>query len=125
MATLFSRLGAERRLAEVFTAMHRYPSLIGANGEGDSEMAIAANAVAKGGAAGCVGVAVENRLGLAAKCWDGDGEVAHQAAATTLEMLGVLSATARAALEPVLEPPVMGGGRRVGTFETRFGLEER
>ena len=125
MATLFARLAAEPRLGEVFTAMHRYPSLIGANGEGDSEMAIAANAVAKGGAAGCVGVAVENRLGLAAKCWDGDGAVAHQAAATTLEMLGVLSSTARAALEPVLEPPVMGGGRGVGTFETRFVLDTR
>ncbi|MGB8360935.1 MAG: asparaginase [Acidimicrobiia bacterium] len=125
MATLFARLGTEQRLAEVLTAMHRYPSLIGANGEGDSEMAIAANAVAKGGAAGCVGVAVENRLGLAVKCWDGDGLVAHQAAATTLRMLGVLSSTARSALDPVLDPPVLGGGRRVGTFQTRFELDVR
>lgn len=125
MATMFARLGTDPRLRDVFTAMHRYPALIGANGEGDSDMGMAANAVAKGGAEGCVGVAVESRLGLAVKSWDGDGVVANLAAATSLDRLGVLSPTARSVLEPVMSPPVLGGGRRVGSIRASFELERR
>lgn len=122
MATMYARLGSDPRLAEIFTAMHRYPALIGANGEGDSEMAMAMNAVAKGGAEGCVGVAIENHLGLAAKSWDGDGTVANLAAAVSLEQLGLLSSTARSVLDPLISPPVLGGGRVVGRFEPRFRM---
>jgi L-asparaginase II len=123
MATMYSRLGSDPRLSEVFTAMHRYPALIGANGEGDSEMAMAIDAAAKGGAAGCVGVAVENHVGLAVKSWDGDGTVANLAAATSLDQMGLLSPAARSVLDPVIHPPVFGGGRPVGRFEARFRLE--
>lgn len=123
MATMYARLGSDSRLSEVFMAMHRYPALIGANGEGDTEMATAVNAVAKGGAAGCVGVTVENHVGLAVKSWDGNGMVANLAAATSLEQLGLLSPTARSVLDPIIGPPVLGGGQVVGRFESRFRLE--
>lgn len=123
MALLFSRLATDRSLAPVFAAMHRYPSLVGANGEGDTEIAVALDAVAKGGAAGCVGVALAGRLGVAAKSWDGHGLVANLAAASALEQLGVLSPNAASSLESVLAPSVVGGGLPVGSLETRFRLE--
>jgi L-asparaginase II len=123
MARLFMLLATEDRLAAVFAAMHRYPALIGANGEGDTEIAIATNSAAKGGAAGCVGIAVEGRLGVAVKSWDGLGAVANLAAVATLTELGVTSATAERALEPILRPPVMGGGAPVGVLERRFELK--
>lgn len=122
MATMFARLAADATLEEVFTAMHRYPALVGANGEGDSEIAIATNSAAKSGAAGCIGVAVSRRFGVAVKSWDGSGLVAGLAAASTLQQLGVLSGPGAAALDPVLHPPVLGGGRPVGRFEPAFEL---
>jgi L-asparaginase II len=123
MATMFARLSGDESLGEVFTAMHRYPALIGTNGEGDSEIAIATNSAAKGGAAGCIGVAVSGRLGVGAKSWDGSGLVANLAAATALLQLGVLPAPAVDWLKPFLRPPVLGGGEPVGHFEPVFELE--
>jgi L-asparaginase II len=123
MALLFARLAADESLAPVFAAMHRYPSLVGANGEGDTEIAITLEAVAKGGAAGCVGVALAGRLGVAAKSWDGNGQVANLAAASALDQLGVLGPTAAGSLESVLTPGVLGGGVAVGKIEPRFKLE--
>jgi L-asparaginase II len=122
MALMFARLGSESRLAEAFEAMHRYPSLVSANTEGDTEIAIANNAAAKGGAAGCVGVALASRLGVAVKSWDGLGKVANIGAVSALDQLDVLTPTARSTLEPLLRPVVRGGGRPVGHFESRMRL---
>jgi L-asparaginase II len=122
MARLFMRLATDDRLAEVFRAMHRYPALVGANGEGDTEIAIATNSAAKGGAAGCIGVAVEGRFGVAVKSWDGLGVVASLAAVATLAQLGVTTQTADRALETLLRPPLLGGGSPVGSYEPRVEL---
>jgi L-asparaginase II len=122
MARMYARLATDARLAEVLTTMHRYPALIAANGEGDTEIAIATNSVAKGGAAGCLGVAVEASFGIGVKSWDGVGSVANLGAVATLDQLGMLSPVARIALEPVLHPQVLGGGRQVGRYEPRFEL---
>lgn len=123
MALMFARLATEERLSSAFTAMHRYPALIGANGEGDTEMAIATHSAVKGGAAGCVGVALRRGLGIAVKSWDGSSLVANLGAVATLQALGGLSPPARSALDPVLCPPVLGGGRPVGSFQSRLELE--
>jgi L-asparaginase II len=123
MALMYVRLATETRLAPIFGAMHRYPALVGGNGAGDTEIAIATNSVAKGGAAGCIGVAVEGRLGIAVKSWDGLGMVSSVGAAAALSQMGVLSATAASALEPVARPPVLGGGSQVGSFEPLLELE--
>lgn len=123
IATMFARLANAPDLAAVFTAMHRHPALIAVNGQGDSEIAIATNSAAKGGAAGCIGVAVETRYGIGVKSWDGLGRVASLAAASVMRQLGELSSVAVKALEPILYPPVLGGGRSVGRFEPRFELE--
>jgi L-asparaginase II len=122
MATMFARLAGDEALAEVFSAMHRYPALVGSNGEGDTEIAIVSNSAAKGGAAGCLGIAVSGQFGLAVKSWDGSGLVANMAAAITLQRLGRLSSAAAASLAPIMNPPVFGGGNPVGRFEPTFDL---
>jgi L-asparaginase II len=124
MATMFSRLACDEEFAEVFAAMHRYPGLIGVNGQGDTEIGVATNSAAKGGAAGCIGVAVSGRYGIAVKSWDGINPVADLAAAATLERLGGVSSVASDALGAVVHPPVLGGGATVGRYEPRFDLEE-
>lgn len=123
MALMFARLATEERLAGAFSAMHTYPSLVGANGEGDTEIAVATHAVAKGGAAGCMGVASKHELGIAVKSWDGNGAIANLAAVAAMEQLGLLTPTARSALKPILEPPVLGGARVVGRFRSRLDLK--
>lgn len=123
MARMFSKLAFDDRFAEVFSVMHRYPALVGANGEGDTEISIAVNAAAKGGAAGCLGVAVQARHGIGVKSWDGNAGIANLGAATTLAQLGDLSATAASALEPIMRPAVTGGGVSVGHIESVFDLD--
>ena len=114
MSRLFSRLACDPALQEVFTAMHRYPALVGSTDAGDSTIATTLNAAAKGGAQGCVGVAIDGHLGLAVKSWDGLGEVATIGAIASLDELGELSPTARSALDDLGRPAVLGGGHRVG-----------
>lgn len=123
MALMFARLATEDRLSEAFAAMHRYPSLVGANGEGDTEIAITTNSSVKGGAAGCVGVALKRGLGVAVKSWDGSGSIANLGAVSALGQLGELTPNAASALGPVAGPLVLGGGRPVGRFEPRLVLE--
>lgn len=122
MSVLFARLGAEPSLSEVFAAMHRYPALVGGNREGDSTIATALNAAAKGGAQGCIGVAVAGRLGLAVKSWDGLGDIASVAAVAALDALGELTPTATATLGDIARPAVHGGEARVGDTEPRLEL---
>ena len=122
MATMFAALAVDPDLGPVLSAMHRLPALIGANGEADTEIAIACDGVAKGGAAGCMGVSIAGRLGVGVKSWDGLFGVAGLAAASSLDQLGVLSETGRSALESLIRPPVEGGGHPVGRFEPTFTL---
>lgn len=123
MARMFARLSTSDRLAPAFGAMHQYPALVAANGEGDTEIAIATHSAAKGGAAGCLGVATDRGYGVAVKSWDGSGSVANLAAVSALQQLDALSPTAESALERFLRPPVLGGGRPVGNLEPVFELE--
>ncbi len=123
MALLYARLAARPRLKEVFTAMHRYPALVSGVGNGDTAIATNLNAAAKRGAAGCIGVAIEGRLGVAVKSWDGIQEVADCAAVATLAALGELPPIAAARLKQLARPSVFGGGRVVGELEPRVSLQ--
>ena len=122
MATLYASLASIPRLEDVFTVMHRYPALVGSNGEGDTEISIATNTAAKGGAQGCIGVAVPGTGGIGVKSWDGLGQVANLGAVSALEQIGRLPIGPRASLEEVLRPPVTGGGQEVGRLEPEFTL---
>lgn len=123
LGLLFARLGSDTALADVFEVMHRYPALIAANGESDTEIAITTNSVAKGGAAGCIGVSVRDRFGIGVKSWDGVGVAAGIAAASALAQMGVPSPPGLVALDPVLNPVVSGGGRPVGVYESVYRLD--
>jgi hypothetical protein len=68
-------------------------------------------------------VAIEDRLGVAVKAWDGDGSVADVAMVSTLESLGVLSSYARAQLASIARPAVLGGESQVGEVEPRVELQ--
>jgi L-asparaginase II len=122
MARLYARLASETRLSEIFTAMHRYPALVSGIGNGDAAIAINLNAAAKRGAAGCIGVAVGGRLGVAVKSWDGIQEVADSAAIATLAALGEVPAVAEQRLDALARPRVFGGGEVVGQLEPRVAL---
>jgi L-asparaginase II len=122
MACLFARLGTMEELSQVFQAMHRYPALVSANGEGDASVAQATNAAAKGGAQGCLGVAVKGRHGVAVKSWDGSLEIATMTAIAALEKVGDLWPEAVRRLEPLARPPVLGAGMVVGAVESRLDL---
>lgn len=123
MALLYARLATEPGLREVFSAMHRYPALASGVGNGDASIAINLNAAAKRGAAGCIGVAIEGRLGVAVKSWDGIQQVADSAAIATLSALGVVTPVASARLESLAQPRVLGGGQVVGGLEPRVSLQ--
>ena len=120
MSLLFARFAAEPAFDEVRAVMHRYPALIASNGEGDSLIATAINAVAKGGAQGCIGVSVGSRLGVAANSWDGLRDVAEVVA---LDAMEELSRPAARYLEELGRPDVVGGGQVVGSTESRLELE--
>jgi L-asparaginase II len=123
MATLYARLATLPRLREVFETMHRYPALVSGTGNGDASIGSALNAAAKRGAAGCIGVALDGRLGVAVKSWDGIQEVADAAAIATLAGLGELPPTASDRLATLARPTVLGGGRPVGELEPTVDLQ--
>ncbi len=123
MALLYARLGADPELRGVFTAMHRFPALVSGTGNGDTEIATALDVAAKRGAAGCIGVAVDGRLGVAVKSWDGSQVVADAAMVAALDARGELPPIARERLAPIAHPPTLGGGEPVGELRPRFELE--
>jgi len=122
MATLFAQLTAVPELRPILQVMHRYPALVGGTGAGDTAIAVTVNGVAKAGAQGCLGVALEEGIGLAVKSWDGLSQVATVGAVAALEALGRLPATAESHLGTYARPPVLGGGRPVGELVPRLRL---
>jgi len=74
-------------------------------------------------AAGCAGVAVENRFGIAVKCWDGSPAVVDSALVATLTALEALPGHVIDDLAPYARPVVLGGETPVGELETLLELE--
>ncbi len=120
MARAFARLAADDRYAEVRSAMHRYPALTSGTGRPEARLAAGLGVVAKGGAAGCIGVAVPGQIGLAAKADDGSFDAAVVAAAEALRLLGLVPDTAAPRLDGVSAMPVLGRGEPVGWLEPAF-----
>ncbi|MCJ7726978.1 MAG: asparaginase, partial [Acidimicrobiia bacterium] len=104
-------------LAEVSAAMYRYSSLTADGNRGDARLSRWGAATGKIGAMGCIGVAHQSGVGIAAKCWSGEFEVAAMAAIEMMRRLGLLSDHPLEALADVAHPPVLGGGLPVGRFE--------
>ncbi len=123
MARLFAGLSSEASLRPIFTAMHRYPALVSGTGNGDTSIAMAINAAAKRGAEGCIGVGVENRLGIAVKSWDGLQIAADVGVAAALDATCQSSAHVMRQLDVVGRPKIKGGGMTVGEVEPRLELQ--
>jgi L-asparaginase II len=123
MARAFAHLASDPEFDAVFDAMHAFPALVSGYGNVDAALATHLNAVAKRGAAGCLGFALRPGLGLAVKVWDGDGTVAGVALVAALDQLGLLTEHARALLSAIAEPTVFGGGRPVGVIRSRLELK--
>jgi L-asparaginase II len=122
MAAAYARLAFDTHLAEVWSAMHSYPALVSGPGNPDTLIATWTESAAKGGALGCLGVAVRGRFGLAVKCWDGSRAATAVAAIAALDELGVIPEAARPHLSSVAKPVVFGGGKPVGNIESRLEL---
>lgn len=122
MALMFARLSAEPSLTRVRQVIHRYPALTSGPGRADAAVATALDAAAKGGAEGCLGISLASGVGLAIKSWDGIGQIAEVAGVAALDQLGVLTPAAERHLASFIDPPVLGGGRPVGHFESHLDL---
>ncbi len=115
LARGFAAIAADPDLAEVRSAAMRFASLTRDGDRPETEIARWLPTVVKGGAAGCIGIAwPEGGLGIAAKCWTGDGAAAVVGAITVMTELGIVPDHPRAQLEAVAHPPVLGGGKPVG-----------
>jgi L-asparaginase II len=122
MALLYAMLSHHRSLRQVFVSMHRYPALVSGSGQGDATIATTMNAAAKRGAEGCIGVAIENRLGIAVKAWDGLQVVANVGAAAALGALGEQSSYVTDQIGTIGRPKVFGGDLQVGEMESRVEM---
>jgi L-asparaginase II len=123
MALLFARLASQSELRPVFMAMHRFPALVSGTGNGDASIAVALNAAAKRGAEGCMGVALENRLGVAVKSWDGLQLAAEVGVVAALDGIGQPSWFVSEQLALVGRPKIKGGAAAVGEVEPRVELQ--
>lgn len=122
LARCYAALGAGGDLEPIASAMSRFGALTSGDDTAEATIMRWLPAVAKGGAAGCVGVAwLEGGIGFAAKAWSGDTTASIVAVAALMARVGVLDGHPADALREVTAPPVFGGGEPVGTL----GLEVR
>jgi L-asparaginase II len=109
LATAWAHLAVADAYAPLRSALRDHPVLIGEPGRVDGVLG-GGGLPAKGGAEGCLGVAVpELGLGIAVKCWDGASRPLGPAIAAVLGRLGVAAPT------DALSVSVLGRGRPVGT----------
>jgi L-asparaginase II len=123
LARAFAALGRDERFVAVRTAMARYPMLVSGEGRGDGLIARWTGGVAKVGASGCMGAAIAG-YGIGVKAWSGSPVVAAMGVTLAMETLGMTGSGVRAGLEEVWRPPVRGGGKMVGRYETVAVLEK-
>jgi L-asparaginase II len=122
LARAFWRLATEARFERIRTTMGRYPMLVSGEGRCDGLIGRWTGAAAKGGAAGCMGVAFGG-YGIGVKAWSGSGPATGIGAVRALDEIGALPSGLRTALEDVARPPVLGGGKEVGRFRPAALLE--
>ncbi len=118
-ARTFAILSSDRRFAEATTANHRYAALSSGNERPDAKVGAWWDGPLKVGAAGLL-AAGRNGIGIAAKSWSGDKNIAVVLLIEGARRLGLLSAAAIAALEDAARPVVLGGGTGQGVYEPTF-----
>jgi L-asparaginase II len=103
--------------------MHAYPRLVSGISNADAAIAVNADAVAKRGARGALGVAVRRRFGMAVRCWDGSDQVAGLTAIAALDELEMFPPNAWEPLQRHRQPLVKGGGVPVGAYRSLLELQ--
>jgi L-asparaginase II len=134
MATLYARLARPERLGALassveraVTAMRAAPYLVGGRGRLDTElMAATHHVLAKEGAEALACAAdLRSGIGVAVKICDGGHRAAPPALLQALGELDVLGSAELRELRSHARPPVLGGGRRVGSMEPVFVLHRK
>ncbi len=121
LARAFAGLASEDRYLRVREAMGAMPALTSDRDRPEEVIASWLPAVAKVGAVGCAGVAVSHRFGLAGRCWDGTNAPLYVGLIAALDRLGALEPVMVEALAEHGHPPILGGGRPVGSLEPALG----
>jgi L-asparaginase II len=131
MATAFARLARPQRLgawsrtgARAVAAMLAHPQLVSGPGRTDTVlMDVVPGVLSKGGAEAlhCAAL-LEPGIGVAVKIADGANRAGGPALVRALRLLGAISDRQFAALGPVAQPAVTGGGAPVGEVVASFQL---
>jgi L-asparaginase II len=134
MATLYARLSRPERLGDLAPAADRVceamlsePYLVGGRHRVDTDvMKATGDVVAKSGAEALECAAIlPSGLGVAVKIEDGGSRASAPALIRVLQQIDGLSAGQVRELAHHASPPVMGGGKPVGTLEAVFDLRRR
>lgn len=115
LATVFARVTDDTRFGAVATATHRFASLVADSWRPDGLFARWWSGPVKVGASGWIG-AGRSGIGIAVKSHSGAANVGVAALAESARRLGMLSAVMEERLHDVMHPPVLGGGRPVGSL---------
>ena len=121
LVSAFARLASDERLRAVREAMMAMPALTSDGHRPEAALMQWLPAAVKGGAVACVGLALTDRFGLGAKCWDGGTRPLYVGVIEVLNRIGVLEPVAREALAGHARPPLLGGGVPVGEYEPALG----
>lgn len=122
MAKAYARLAGDSRFSLAWVAMHSRPALTSDQSQPAAHIATWVDAAAKHGAEACLGVAVRDRLGMAAKVWDGSPRAVGVGMVAALDQLGLISPPARESMREISHPPVLGGGKPQGAIEPMVQL---
>lgn len=114
LARAFAILSVADRFARARTAIMRYPALTSGNDRPDGRLAMWWSGPAKGGAEGVL-VAARHGMAIATKSHGGSIRVATQGLIEIAARTGMLPTVALVALAADHQPPVLGGGRPVGS----------
>ncbi|VAW07704.1 Hypothetical protein of L-Asparaginase type 2-like superfamily [hydrothermal vent metagenome] len=118
-ARTFAILSSDQRFLESATASHRYAALSSGSERPDAKVGAWWDGPLKVGAAGLI-AAGRNGIGIAAKSWSGDKDIAVVLLIEGARRLGLLSAAALTALADVARPATLGGGTPQGAYEPTF-----
>ena len=117
LSRAFALLATDERFRTVRHAMMAMPALTSDGDRPEAALMQWLPAAVKGGAVACMGLALADRFGMAAKCWDGGTLPLYVGVIEVLDRLGALEPVARQALQPHARPPVLGGGVPVGSYQ--------
>ena len=115
LAQAFANLSSSERCRPAATAVSRFPSLVADNSRPDGKLARWWGGPIKVGAEGQIGIG-RHGIGIAAKADAGRPEVAVAAVIAAAGELGLISDVMLDALAAEVAPPLLGGGRPVGSF---------